>query len=40
MVMWGVGGLIDMLAVLILLGRVLTQGERSAPPTRHRARVG
>jgi cytochrome c oxidase assembly factor CtaG len=40
MVMWGVGGLIDMLAVLILLGRALTQGERSAPHTRHRARVG
>ena len=42
LVMWGIGGAVDMLAVLILIGRYLVSQERAAPDPSHqgaRARV-
>ena len=33
LVMWGVGGAVDMLAVLILVGRYLASQDRAEPPT-------
>jgi cytochrome c oxidase assembly factor CtaG len=39
-VMWGAGGLIDMLAVLVLLVRVFASGERATPAAVGRAHTG
>jgi cytochrome c oxidase assembly factor CtaG len=35
LVMWGIGGAVDMLAVLILIGRYLVSQERAAPDPSH-----